>query len=738
MDFFTTIIETKWRWCLLFFSLSFLASWILFTLVYYTIALYHGDFEHIGNPNWQPCVSNGYSFLNLYIFSFTTQSTIGYGFRYLTDSCPLTIMTSCVQFITGVVLQTLMAGVIFAKLARPIKRAATILFSKHAVICQRDGKLCLLFRVGDMRKSSLAEAHIRLQMIKKCVTLENEVLPFHQFDMNVGYDSGLDRVFVIWPITICHEIDESSPLYDISKKSLANSRFEIIAILEGVVESVGSTTQARTSYLPNEILFEKLVTYQRDNGEYLIDFEKFHNVFDVDMPECSARELDEMRSTSRSSGSGLLKKVSFEDIPRPIDRNSIPTVSLPNVDEATTNCEYNDRCIIIDSSEDEKEELDARDATLSPFVDDNRKSTWIWVASLLASLLVAVIISIAVTISVYKWYHSLKTAQAKLAETRLFWPPVQPIEPQPEVKTPEVQVAKKTIEKVPVVELTNQEAYKKTVEDAQHRAQLLGEKLSSKQWLHKDFLRGRHPPRSHEYTVGPEAPLKELEVDVTQPTSIRMDSTQREEDDVKTAVEEFISDETAVEMQHPLYTMPMFSTVVSLLKLPKYSQRFEIYFKLQPLSIINTLKRANLRLTKYRDSLKVDSPMHQEVSKELMEISKLHQIAKEVMNAKKGVEKYRLPYSFQTGEELGMLTRDQLVFAICHECIDEEQVRELKRIVKQMEHRLLIRKAANETERTPQDVEIDKMKERQILMLRTFIEMASKLIAKQKTTVTPK
>ncbi|KAI6213473.1 hypothetical protein M3Y94_00154800 [Aphelenchoides besseyi] len=379
-----------------------------------------------------------------------------------------------------------------------------------------------------------------------------------------------------------------------------------------------------------------------------------------------------------------------------------------------------------------------KDATLSPFVDDNRKSTWIWVSSLLASLLVAVIISIAVTISVYKWYRSLKTAQAKLAETRLFWPHIQPVEPQPEVKAPEVQVAKKTVEKVAVVELTNQEAYKKTVEDAQHRAQLLGEKLSSKQWLHKDFLRGRHPPRSHEYTVGPEAPLKELEVDVTQPSSLRTDPTQREEDDVKTAVEEFISDETAVEMQHPLHVNPMFSTIIGLLKLPKHSQRFEIYFKLQPLSIINTLKRAHWRMTKYRDSFKVGSPMHQEVSKELMAISKLHQIAKEVMNAKKGIERYRLPYSFQTGEELGMLTRDQLVFAICHECIDEEQVRELKRIVKQMEHRLLIRKAANETERTPQDVEIDKMKERQILMLRTFIEMASKLIAKQKTTVVKK
>lgn len=94
-------------------------------------------------------------------------------------------------------------------------------------------------------------------MIKKCVTFEGEVLPFHQFDMNVGYDSGLDRVFVIWPITICHEINEESPLYEISKESLATARFEIIALLEGVVESVGSTTQARTSYLPNEILWGK-------------------------------------------------------------------------------------------------------------------------------------------------------------------------------------------------------------------------------------------------------------------------------------------------------------------------------------------------------------------------------------------------------------------------------------------------------------------------------------------------
>ena len=94
-------------------------------------------------------------------------------------------------------------------------------------------------------------------MVTKKVTKEGELLPFHQFDMSVGYADGLDRVFVIWPITICHVIEEDSPLYDVAKADLKSgaARFEIVAILEGVVESTGATTQARTSYLPTEILW---------------------------------------------------------------------------------------------------------------------------------------------------------------------------------------------------------------------------------------------------------------------------------------------------------------------------------------------------------------------------------------------------------------------------------------------------------------------------------------------------
>jgi len=99
-DIFTTVIEMKWRWCLLIFCSSFTLFWTLFTAIYYLLVLYHGDFEHGGAgadvvdgmvDGWTPCIAHGSSALNIFIFAFTTQSTIGYGYRYPTDECPLVV-----------------------------------------------------------------------------------------------------------------------------------------------------------------------------------------------------------------------------------------------------------------------------------------------------------------------------------------------------------------------------------------------------------------------------------------------------------------------------------------------------------------------------------------------------------------------------------------------------------------------------------------------------------------------
>ncbi|KAF2987807.1 hypothetical protein EK904_003224, partial [Melospiza melodia maxima] len=54
-----------------------------------------------------------------------------------------------------------------------------------------------------------------------------------------GYDTGEDRLFLVEPQIICHVINRHSPFWDMSAESLRRDQFEIIIILEGIVEATG-------------------------------------------------------------------------------------------------------------------------------------------------------------------------------------------------------------------------------------------------------------------------------------------------------------------------------------------------------------------------------------------------------------------------------------------------------------------------------------------------------------------
>lgn len=107
-------------------------------------------------------------------------------FRNPSDRCPQIVFTVALQSIYGMVVQTLLVGVVFAKLTRPKHRAQTLIFSKNAVIAQRDGRLCFMFRIGDMRKSNLSSGNLTVMMIRKHVTTEGEVLPYYLHEMPVS------------------------------------------------------------------------------------------------------------------------------------------------------------------------------------------------------------------------------------------------------------------------------------------------------------------------------------------------------------------------------------------------------------------------------------------------------------------------------------------------------------------------------------------------------------------------
>lgn len=118
-----------------------------------------------------------------------------------------------------------MVGIVFAKMTRPKHRTQTLLFSKNAVICQRDRRLCLMFRVGDMRKSHIIGANVRAQLIRQRTTKEGEVLSQFQTELSVNADGCDGNLFFIWPMTIVHKIDEESPLFHLSASDMMQERY---------------------------------------------------------------------------------------------------------------------------------------------------------------------------------------------------------------------------------------------------------------------------------------------------------------------------------------------------------------------------------------------------------------------------------------------------------------------------------------------------------------------------------
>ncbi|XP_077170373.1 ATP-sensitive inward rectifier potassium channel 14 isoform X2 [Paroedura picta] len=304
-DIFTTCVDIRWRWMFVLFCLSFVLSWLLFGFTFWLIAALHGDLGPEFSPAPKPCFSEVTSFMAAFLFSLETQTSIGYGFRSVTEECPAAVVAVVMQCIAGCILDAFIVGAIMAKIAKPKKRNGTLVFSETAVVAMRDGKLCLMWRVANLRKSHLVEAHVRAQLLRPRVTPEGEYIPLDHIDVNVGFDSGTDRIFLVSPVTIIHEIDGESPFYEYGPSELAKGDFELVVILEGMVEATAMTTQCRSSYLPGEICwghrFEPVLFERR--GHYEIDYRHFHRTYEVPgTPECSAKELSQRKYRAPPAG----------------------------------------------------------------------------------------------------------------------------------------------------------------------------------------------------------------------------------------------------------------------------------------------------------------------------------------------------------------------------------------------------------------------------------------------------
>ena len=258
-DLYASLLKSKWRTLLaLAIGLYFVAN-VLFAAIF----LLFGD-----------CIQNAEqgSFLDAFFFSVQTLSTIGYGVMTPKGVCGNMIVS--IESLTGIIVFALGTGIVFAKFGRP---TAGILFSDKAIIANRNGRPCLMFRVANSRGSDIVEASIRVTALVDEETQEGDRLRRLR---DLKLERQTTPLFLMSWLVI-HPIDEFSPLHEKSIGDFEHEDIRIITSMTGIDGTFMQTVFSYHTYTSKEILeghrFRDVVE-RLGHQKFRLNLKKFHQV----------------------------------------------------------------------------------------------------------------------------------------------------------------------------------------------------------------------------------------------------------------------------------------------------------------------------------------------------------------------------------------------------------------------------------------------------------------------------
>lgn len=232
-DVYYHLLKEGWRSVFAFVTLCYLALNASFGLGYWALGGVQGT-------------DGGY--LDHFFFSVQTFGTIGYGAMYPLAKATQWLMV--VESICSLFLTAMVTGLVFAKFARPTSR---VLWSKTAVICDRDGVPTLMFRMANERLNHVVDATLHAAVVRAEKTREGESI---RRVVDIQLVRNNSPTFILtW--TAMHAITRDSPLYGLTAEGLAAQQAEIVLTLMGLDDTIMQTIHSRTSFLPHEVSFGK-------------------------------------------------------------------------------------------------------------------------------------------------------------------------------------------------------------------------------------------------------------------------------------------------------------------------------------------------------------------------------------------------------------------------------------------------------------------------------------------------
>jgi len=209
------------------------------------------------------------SFLEAFFFSVQTLATIGYG-RIAPVGLAANVLVT-VESLVGLLGFALATGILFARFSRPM---ADIVFSHNAIIAPYHNLRAFEFRIANRRTNEVLE--VKAEVLFSRIEGADRMRRF--------YVLPLERQKVVFfPLswTVVHPIDEKSPLCGVTQQDLADSDAEFLVLLTGVDEGFSQTVLTRSSYKPEEIVwnatFRNIFSRTRD-GRLSVDVGRIHEI----------------------------------------------------------------------------------------------------------------------------------------------------------------------------------------------------------------------------------------------------------------------------------------------------------------------------------------------------------------------------------------------------------------------------------------------------------------------------
>jgi len=211
------------------------------------------------------------SFWDAFHFSVQTLSTIGYGALSPKGACGDAVVAS--EALVGMLGFALVTGIVFVKFARP---RAGILFSGVAIVSERNGEPCLMFRLANERGSDIVEASLHATVLLDEETAEGERMR-RLHDLSLVRDTT-PLLLLSW--LVIHPIDESSPLHGLDPETCAKEDLRIIVSVTGMdgtfMQQVYAYHQYRHADLRFGERFEDVIERLPD-GRTRLDLGRFHD-----------------------------------------------------------------------------------------------------------------------------------------------------------------------------------------------------------------------------------------------------------------------------------------------------------------------------------------------------------------------------------------------------------------------------------------------------------------------------